>query len=71
MSLGFDFGELNPEFIEDLAEIDGTKARMAYKGPERRIAERRNNENRRNQLRFEPGKCIDRREVTDRRAVIH
>ncbi len=71
MSRQFDFGELNPEFANDMANIDGSRQRSNYAGLERRQCHRRKAEDRRIQLRFEPGKCLDRRELCDRRIVAH
>jgi hypothetical protein len=67
----YDFDEINHEFKNDMANIDGSKLGKTYAGLEKRLSRRRKRDDRRNNLRFEPGKCIDRREHCDRRIVSH
>ena len=71
MSMENDSGKLRPEIEKDKTNLDGRGLRYTYAGQERRLDRRRRADDRRNNLRFEPGKCIDRREHCDRRIVAH
>ena len=71
MSMEFDFGEVHPDIENDLVAPDDSPSRNVYIGPERRLGRRRKTDDRRGTLRFEPGKCIDRREINDRRILMH
>ena len=65
--LDFDFGELLPQFLEDGDKQITAGNLSRYAGPERRNHDRRSANDRRARLRFQPGKCIDRRDVPERR----
>ena len=67
MAQEFDFGDLNPEFLDDSDSAICLDTINSYDGPERRSKKRRLTESRRANLRFEPGKCMERRSNGDRR----
>lgn len=67
MGQDFDFGELSLEPVEHTHTSASFEARDIHTGPERRAQYRRMANDRRNLLRFTPGKCIERRYKADRR----
>jgi hypothetical protein len=67
MGKDFDFGELSLEFLDNNQAAASFVAKDIHSGPERRAQHRRMANDRRTDLRFEPGKCIERRYKSDRR----
>lgn len=67
MGKDFDFGELSLELVDDTHAPATFEAKDIHSGPERRAQHRRKDNDRRIVLRFEPGKCMERRHVADRR----